>query len=285
VRYKWSNLLAFLPLLSLGLVASGCGASRDTLRSQNRLDLARDLLSKGELVGAESEANKALGYDPESEEAQNVLGLVYLLRAQQNDLLIEKADCLSPSDANVLRAEADQNMRTAEQHFRRATVLAPGYGEGWENRAVVAMYFHDWDAAVDMAKKALTNLERLQSVPLAHANLGWAYYQKQDYVLAVSELLQANQSPRYFCLGQYRLAAVYFARKEFGKSAEALAPIFKDPKLCPPLQEAQYLGGQTFLRLRDRDAALKAFRACVDMAPKSCQSRACDKALAEVSSD
>jgi type IV pilus assembly protein PilF len=252
------------------------------VKSQNRLDLARDLLSKGESVGAEAEAKKALEHDPQSEEAENLLGLIYVVRARDNDQIMEKSDCLSETDAAALRQQADEHMRTAEQHFKRAVELVPAYGEAWENRAVVAMYFHDWDKAIDMAKKALANMERLDSTPLAHANLGWAYYQKGDMVMAVSELLQANQGPQYFCLGKYRLASVYFARKEFDKTADALAPIFRDPKLCPPLQEAQYLGGQAYLRLRDRDSAARAFGTCVEIAPKSCQAKECKKALAEV---
>jgi type IV pilus assembly protein PilF len=271
-------------VLVSGLVlAAACGASRDIVRAQNRLDIARDLLSKGEVVGAEAEAKKALAHDPKSDEAENVLGLIYVMRALKSAQLIEKADCLSDADASALRAQADEQMRTAGEHFYRATELAPDYGEAWANRAVVAMHFHDWDGAIELGKRALANLERLESPPLAHANLGWAYYQKQDYMHAVTELLQANQGAQYFCLGKYRLASVYFARKEFEKTTEALAPMFTDAKLCPPLQEAQYLGGQAFLRLRDRDAATRAFNACVDMAPRSCQARECQKALAEVS--
>jgi tetratricopeptide (TPR) repeat protein len=263
--------------------APGCGGSRDTVRSQNRLDIARDLLAKGEGVGAEAEAKKALVYDEKNEEAENILGLVFVVRAQQSTMLVEKSDCLSADDAAALRSGADEEMRRAQNQFERATELAPGYGEAWANRAVVAMYFHDWDGAIEHGKRALGNLERLESAALTHANLGWAYFQKQDYVLAITELLQANQGAQYFCLGKYRLASVYFARKEFDKTAEALAPIFSDATLCPPLQEAQYLGGQAFLRLRNHDAAEKAFSQCVAMAPKSCQALECKKALAEVS--
>ncbi len=264
------------------LVAS-CGSTRDVVRSQNRLDMAKDLLGKGEVVGAESEAKRALDHDPRNEEAQNVLGLVYVYRAQQNAQLMERADCLTEADAAGLRAESDAHMRAAESHFGRAVELAPDYGEAWANRAVTAMYFHDWDRAIEHTRKALANLERLQSPALAHANLGWAHFQKQDYPQAITELLQANQGGQYFCLGKFRLASVYFARKEFQRAAEMLQPVFHDAKLCPPLQEAQYLGGQTFLRLADHDAAVKAFASCVEMAPRSCQARECQKALAELS--
>lgn len=263
--------------------ALSCGGTRDTVRAQNRLDLAKDLLGKGEAIGAESEARKALEFDPVSEEAHNILGLVYLTRARNNMQLVEKNDCLNATDASALRAESDDFMHKAAREFAAATEAADEYGEAWENRGVVAIYFHDWDQAIEFEKKALAHLERLDSPQLARANLGWAYFQKQDYLHAITELLQANQSGQYFCLGKYRLASVRFARNEYDQAAEALTPMFENDKLCPPLQEAQYLGGQTYLRLRNRDAAVRAFSSCVQMAPKSCQARDCKKALAEVS--
>jgi tetratricopeptide (TPR) repeat protein len=262
---------------------TGCGTTRDSVRAQSRLELAKDLLYKGEIPGAEAEVRKALALDARSDEAHNVLGLIFVSRARANQQLMEKADCLSREDAAALRGESDEHMRAAEKEFEAATEISPEYGEAWENRGVVAMYFHDWDRAIELELKALANLERLDSAPLARANLGWAYFQKRDFVHAITELLQANQGRQYFCLGKFRLASVHFARKEWQDAADSLAPMFKDDKLCPPLQEAQYLGGQTFLRLHDRDAATRAFTSCVEMAPKSCQARDCQKALAEVS--
>jgi len=285
---KWPNLLLnsaqirSVPALATLALVAGCGASRDTVRAQNRLDLAKDLLGKGETIGAESEARHALEFDARSEEAHNLLGLVYVTRARNDSQLMERADCLSVADASALRAESDEFMRKAAQEFATATEFAPDYGEAWENRGVVAMYFHDWDKAIEHEQQALAHLERLDSAPLARANLGWAFFQKQDYLHAMTELLQANQGAQYFCLGKYRLASVQFARNEFDRAAETLAPMFANDKLCPPIQEAHYLGGQTFLRLHDRDAAARAFRACVETAPKSCQAAECKKALAEV---
>lgn len=285
---KWPNLLlnsaqiCSSPTVALLVVLTACGTSHDTVKAQNRLDLAKDLLGKGETIGAESEARHALEFDARSEEARNVLGLIYVTRARNNSQLTERTDCLTAADATALHGEADEFMRKAGKEFTAATEIAPDYGEAWENRAVVAMYFHDWDRAIEYELKALAHLDRLDSAPLARANLGWAYYQKQDYLHALTELLQANQGGQYFCLGKYRLASVHFARKEFDRVAETLAPMFANDKLCPPLQEAQYLGGQTFLRLHDRDAAARAFTACVEMAPKSCQAAECKKALAEV---
>src|SRR5262249_51033859 len=185
---KWPNLLlnsaqirskrtALLLAVGTLAAATACGASRDTLRAQNRLDLAKDLLGKGETIGAESEARHALEFDGRSEEARHILGLIYVTRARNDAQLMERADCLTAADAVALRAESDDFMRKAGLEFTAATELAPDYGEAWENRAVVAMYFHDWDHAIEHEQKALAHLERLDSAPLARANLGWADYQ------------------------------------------------------------------------------------------------------------
>ena len=127
-----------------------CGATRDTVRSQSRLEIAKDLLGKGELAGAESEAKRAIELDPRSEDAHNVLALVLVSRARANQQLMEKADCLSSEDAAALRGESDDEMRAAERELAAATEIAPDYGEAWQNRGVVAMYFHDWDKAIEM---------------------------------------------------------------------------------------------------------------------------------------
>jgi Tfp pilus assembly protein PilF len=261
---------------------SGCsGPVRDVQRSQTRLDLAKELLAKGQDGAAETEAKKALVYDARNEEAENLLGLVFVVRAERHVSLIEKEDCLTGIEADALRLEADEGMRRAGAHFARAVELAPDYGEAWQNRAVAAMYFRDWDKAVDYTRLALANLARLASESLARANLGWAYFHRQDYVHAATELLQAVQRQPNFCLGSYRLSTVLFERKEYRNVIDRLASFGDNPKLCP-LQEVFYLGGQTYLRVHDTESAMRSFETCVGMAPKSCQARQCQKALAEL---
>jgi tetratricopeptide (TPR) repeat protein len=254
----------------------------DPVKAQNRIDLATDLLNHHQYGSAETEARKALDYDPGSAEAHRIIGLIHFARAKETVDLVEKADCLSGVDAEALRGEANDQVRTAEVSLRRAVELDPTFGEAWENLAATAAYFQNWDKVIELEEKALARLGRLTSESLARARLGWAFYQKQDYVRAAQHLLQATQGTGYFCLGNYYLASVYFARKEFEDAATRLKPVVDDPKYCPPMQEAQYLAGQALARLRDGATAQKAFQACVEMAPKSCQARQCEKALAEL---
>jgi Tfp pilus assembly protein PilF len=270
--------LIFLAL-SAGLLAASCAASqRQVDKSRNSLDLASDLLARGQDAAAENEAKKSIGYDPRNEEAHNLLGLIALVRAERNVRLIEIDDCLEGALADQLRAEASDLMRSAGEHFTRATELAPNYGEAWHNRAAVALYFEEWDRAIDLEQQALAQLVRLVSEPLARANLGWAFFHKGDHVRATSELLQATQRVANFCLGGYRLARVLFERNDFAEAIKRLEPLLANPETCP-VQEAQYLAGQSFLRLQDHEAAAAAFGTCVQIAPRSCQARTCTQAL------
>jgi Tfp pilus assembly protein PilF len=283
VSHKWPKLLVIGAALASHAI--GCaGSNQDTHRAQTRLELAKDLLAKGEDAAAESEAKKAIGYDASFAEAYDVLGLVFVTRAYSNTQLIDRDDCLEGGAGDTLRAEADEQMRQAEAQFEKATQVDPAYGEAWQNRAVVAMYFKDWDKAIEFEQKALQRLERLSSAQLARANLGWAHYQKQDYPRAMAELLQSIKGAGFFCLAHYRLAEVLYSRRDFEAAKERIDPLVGIPnaKQCPPIQEAQALGGQVSLRLKDREGALKAFNACVEAAPKSCKARECKKALAEL---
>ena len=263
--------------------ATGCGAAaRDVDRAQNRLDLAAELLSQEQDAAAETEARRALDYDNASEKARDILGLISIFRAQRNIRLIEFEDCLEGSVAGELRHEADELMRQAEREFAKAVELAPDQGNAWQNRAVVAMYFHDWDRAVEYEEKALAHLQSLDSEVLARANLGWAYLQRGELPKAQTALLQSTQRDPNFCLGSYRLAEVQFQRGEYTDALGRLRLFFGDPPKCPGLLQAVYLAGQAHLRLRDPDSAAKAFESCVAWAPKSCLARQCAKARLEL---
>jgi Tfp pilus assembly protein PilF len=271
---------------------AACHAKRDTGRSRTHLDLAKDLLGKGQDTAAEAEVKKALAFDPQNEEAHVVHGLIYVVRAAHTRDLVERENCLEGPEAEGLLRDADDAMRVALAKFARATELAPDYGEAWLDRAVASIHFGDWDQAIDHCKKALEHSARLQSEPLVRTNLGWALYHRKDMARATTELLQAVQSDPRLCLARYRLASVLFARElhdEAGDQLAFFAPAALTegkPSVCsPPVLEALYLGGQNSLRTRDLDAAVAWFQQCIESAPRSCVAKKCESALAELGSD
>ncbi len=275
----------------LTVLLGACPKPRETQRSQTHVDLAKDLLSKGQDTAAETELKKAIAFDSHNEEAFLVYGLVYLIRAAHTENLVERENCLDGAEAETLRKDADEAMRRAAKHFEHATALAVDYGEAWMNRAVVAMHFGDWDKAVGFCRKSLENAGRLQSEALARTNLGWALHQQRDTARATTELLQAVQLTPNLCLAHFRLALVFFARDRFEEATEQLvgfAPtdqgegVAPAKAACAPVLEALYLGGQASLRNHDIQSAVPWFQQCVEAAPRSCVARQCETALSEL---
>jgi Tfp pilus assembly protein PilF len=271
---------------SVTMLGTGCPAPRDLQRSQTHVDLAKDLLGKGQDTAAETELKKAIAFDRRNEEAFLVYGLVYLIRAAHTENLIERENCLGGAEADGLRKDSDEYMRVAEQHFERATTLAPDYGEAWMDRAVVAMHFRDWDRAIELCKRALENASRLQSEALARTNLGWALHQKKEFARATTELLQAVQLTPNLCLAHFRLARVLFDRERFEEASDELSPFAPlttgEHAPCAPVLEALYLGGQASLRNHDIQAAVPWFQQCIEAAPRSCMAKQCEAALSEL---
>jgi Tfp pilus assembly protein PilF len=286
-----ATLLMGLGTGSVAMLGTGCPAPRDMQRSQTHVDLAKDLLGKGQDTAAETEVKKAITFDAHNEEAFLVFGLVYLVRAAHTENLVERENCLSGAEAEGLRKDSDEFMRTAAKHFERATQLAPDYGEAWMDRAVVAMHFRDWDQAIDLLERSLANAARLQSEALARTNLGWALHNKQNSARATTELLQAEQLTPNLCLAHFRLARVLYDRDRFEEAAAELAPFQSATPAegapvaapaCAAVLEALYLGGQARLRNHEIQAAVPWFMQCVEAAPRSCVAKQCETALSEL---
>lgn len=299
VRSKYRDfleLLATVPkalpgisrlVLVLALCAStACVTAADRNKSNTRVDLAKDLIGKGQDAAAEEELRKALALDPNNEEAHFVYGILYVVRAARATDLVERENCLKGAEAEALHKEADDAMRKADEAFVRAVTLAEDYGEAWMSRCVVALHFDDYDKAIEFCTKALANSGRLTSAPLARTNLGWALHHRKDDIKATTELLQAVQATPNLCLARYRLAQVYFDRSEFEEADAQIAmfaPQGNEAAICsPPVVEALYLGGEVRVRAQDPAGAVSWFQRCIEASPRSCVARRCQKALAEL---
>ena len=262
--------------LAVAALVAGCprpGGTGDTKRATTRLELAKDYLGHGQLEAAEGEARKALEFDGEFEEAFNVLGLVEYLRAVRNFNLLEVEDCLTGVDAEALRQEMDAFLTRADRQFARAVEIDEEYGEAWANRGLVAFHLDQYAAAVRYLGQALLHPERLTSIGLSRANLGWAFFHQRDYARAAKELRQAEQFNRGMCVAKYRLGRVYFARKEWNKALEEFRTIAAD--ISCPMQEAQLYLLRTYRALGSGEEAAGVRKRCVELAPKSCVAAQC----------
>ena len=273
-----------LKLFFIVIGGMGCGgAHSDPVRSATRLDLAKDFLRKGNLEAAEQEANRALAYQRGNEEAENVLGLVYLVRGMEDFRLLEVDGCLTGVDAESMHQDLDQALTTADQHFARAVAFASDFGEAWANRGVVAIHLGNYEAASQYLSTALGFPQRLIDIGIARAHLGWAYFYLGNYLKAAKELLQAYQFRPGSCVATYRLGRVYFARKEWEKAADKFQEVSDQPS-CP-LQEARLFLMKSIYE-RERQGSLPgsdqgddtmelARAACLALSPESCIAAEC----------
>lgn len=264
--------LFYFPLL-VGALA-GCPTPKgDAAKSETRLALARDYLSKGELEAAEAEVNAALGYLPTNEEAYNVRGLVHHFRAVSVQSLMEIEACVTGVDAEALRVDFDRELELARADFRKAASLAPDYGEAWSNAGTVAILMENLDEARAAFETALGNPARLVSPGLTRAHLGWVYFLEDNLVQAAKELRQAIQFQPGMCVATYRLGRVYFAREEWENAADKFQEVSDQPD-CRSQQAALYLM-KARLEQGLIDDAIAARDVCIARAPKSCLAAQC----------
>src|SRR5215207_6173198 len=95
VRAMQRNTLKVLLIVA---AVSGCfhgKSERDAARSATRLDLAKDFLRKHELEAAQTESDRSLALNPGNDEAYNVRGLVWLVRAIDTQRTLEIDACLT----------------------------------------------------------------------------------------------------------------------------------------------------------------------------------------------
>ena len=252
------------------------GTPLDKKRSFTRLELAKDYLRKGEYEAGHQEAMAALRYDPNYDAAYNVLGLVEYFRALDNFRLMEIRDCLTGVDAEVLRQEFEFYLKKADSYFAKAIALSKNYAEAWSNRGAVALQLGDYPTAVKNFTEALGHPARLDNIAVTRANLGWAYFQQGEHVRAAKELRQSLQFHQQMCVASYRLARVYFARKEWEKALERLNQASSSN--CP-IQEVHLYRMKTLVKLNRTNTLQQEKASCEAMAPRSCVAAQC-RALA-----
>lgn len=263
--------LAILPAIC---VLAGCPTTEaDVAKSEKRLAIAKDFLSKRQLEAAENEANRALAFNPSNEEALNLRGLISMVRAYETKVTLEIDGCLTGVDAEATHQDLDKFLKKADADFALATKLTPDYGEAWANRGLVHFLLEDYGASAEYLTKALEQPFRLVNPGLTRANLGWTYFHQDKLVEAAKELRQVKQFDPKMCVATYRLGRVYFARDEWEKAAELFETVSDDPS-CGSQEASLYLM-KTRMQQGLVDDARRARDACLKRSPQSCIASQC----------
>jgi type IV pilus assembly protein PilF len=257
-------------------VTTGCAVTphREPEKSENRRLIGLDYFNKGLHEQALAELMESVRLDPENAEAHNLIGLVFLRQGVDALDLADRIQCLQGVAAAEQHEIADDKVRRAAGHFEKAAKYKQNFSEALNNLAVTALHFKDYPAVIRYEGEALSNILYRDS-HVALGNRGWAYFQEGDAVRAARDLRQAVFHQPGFCLGRYRLAEVYYSRKEYTAAADELEKVWQDPA-CP-IQEAYHLYGKILALQGDRDGARERFARCQQVAKQSCLARQCER--------
>lgn len=252
----------------------GCthGVKRNPEESLIHYQLAADSLKNRRVEAALAELQRAIDLDPENPEAWNLMGIIALQQGAEYMAQLEVQACLKGADAETVRRDATARFKEAEQRFRKAVELRPGYSEGWNNLAVAALHLQEYGEAARAGTEALKDVT-YNAPELARANLGWAYFHQKQIQNAWKELNDAVSRSPGFCVGRYRLGRVYLERGEYAAAAEQLEAVVGNPQ-CP-IQEAVLFAGLVQSRRKQPERARELFQRCVQMAPRSCIAGEC----------
>lgn len=263
--------------------ASACvtGPKRNPDQADRHLELAEDYFGKWRNNPAMEElrtqalrdAEEAARLDPQNATVQNMLGLLYLMQAMDEQELLDRKQCLEGEAAREQAQAVRAKLEIASRYFAEAVRLKADYSEAKNSLAVIALAEQDWDGALKWAQAAADDV--LYREPhLALGNLGFAHFKKGDMARAEHDLQRALFHQPLFCVGRFHLAQVFYDQKKYDRAEAELTQVL-DQKCEFP--EAYHLLGLCQALRGERDAALKSLDRCEALAPQSCFARDCKR--------
>lgn len=161
-------------------------------------------------------------------EASRNLGEAYLREGKYSAALRElsKAEALAPDDyfvhfdlglAYLYKGETDR----AIVHFKKSLAIKEDYGPARNSLGNAYLEKRQWDKAIEQYKLTLSNL--LYVTPqFPYSNLGFAYYNKQEYGLAEKYFKEALDITPDFDRALYGLARTYLTTGRISKAIKQL---------------------------------------------------------------
>lgn len=203
------------------------------------------------------------------------MGVAYLESAQYHDAMKELllAAELRPSDPRIhyylgISYHGKGLKEKAVEQFDIALALKPDYSEASNYLGTLYLEMGFWDKAIESFNRSLSNI-MYDTPSVVLYNVGWAYYKKGDYQVAMEKYEQAiaaQPSSALIPLIEKAIGMASFAR---GDTEDAVRHFRKSLELAPSLVESHYWLGECYSRLKDLKEAAKSFQTVIRMAPET----------------
>ena len=237
----------FVLFLAILMSAIACTAAKETKRKQATAyrELAEAYFAEEQYTLALRELLKAEKLQPDNALIRNDLGLVYMVK-DRLDLSVSQ--------------------------FERAIQIKPDYAEAINNLATALLKQEEWDEAILYLDQLADNM--VYGTPqYVQLNLGWAYFNKEDYPnaekhyqLAIKHYNDGFSKDITYIKALGGLGRTYIAT---GKLAEALGLLGKAAKAAPNVPDTYYYIGQAYEKAGRSQDAKMAYLKVIEVAPDS----------------
>ncbi|RTZ96315.1 MAG: hypothetical protein DSY90_11030 [Deltaproteobacteria bacterium] len=241
----WPN--RWIPVMLALIILAGCAGNLEQRKKQSQAarDVGESYLIQGNYTPALRELIKAEKIYPDDPILQNFLGLAY---------------------------RGKEHFEEAASHFKKAVELEPDYAPALNNLGEIYLIQKKWDEAIKIFKELSSNI--LYSTPhFADLNLGWAYYNKHDYITSavyykkvIKHYLDGFSKDIVYIKALRGLGKIYMASGNLVKADKIMEDALRQAPEFPPL-----LLDVAKLRsaLGKRDAAIAAYHKVIQVAPGS----------------
>jgi type IV pilus assembly protein PilF len=203
------------------------------------------------------------------------LGMAYIEANQYNSALKEllEAEKYTPNDARIhfylgIAYQGRGLSDKAIDAFKRAIELKPDYSEAHNYIGTIYLNAGQLDMAIASFNQALANI--VYDTPAnALYNMGWAYYKKGDYAMAMSKYHEALQREHNTVLMPIIAKNMGLASLALGQVDEAMRHLRKAIAVVPNYPEAQYWLAECHVRNKNWAEAKTQFQALAQAAPES----------------
>jgi len=205
-------------------------------------------------------------------EASRNLGEAYMQQGDFSLALREflKAEKIYSKDSILqndlgLAYMAKGRLDIAIKHFKKAVKLKPDYVPARNNLGTAYLAKKEWDVAIACFKEIIDDiLYATPHYPLT--NLGWAYYNKQEYELAERYYQDALKLEPNFITALRGLGRTYIA---MGRAADAVVMLEKAVKNYPRSAASYFYLAKAYSLSRKYKKAISAYNMVVELAPDS----------------
>jgi Flp pilus assembly protein TadD len=224
--------------LLLACTSKNVEKQKQIYQAEKYRELGELLFREGNYSSALREFLKAEALNPDDYFLQNDFGLTYLYMRKQ-DLAIPR--------------------------FKKALALKEDYSPARNNLGNAYAEKREWDKAIEQYKIVTEDL--LYGTPqYPLSNLGFAYYEKNDYRLAEKYFLEALDVRKDFSAALYGLGKTYMA---MGRGTEAVTRLERAAKLAPDVARVYFELAKAYTMNREYKKAYDAYHQVVKLDPDS----------------